>query len=257
MYALGRDGPPPEVVVSGRRYLLERVVKHDFWAATSFYRDAVTSARAVVKLGRSQSLLGFPMRWAGRFLTHRESHFYQRLGGVRHVPGWLGLVEGRLIGFAHVFVEGRPMSEIPDAQLDGPFFDDLQNALRSLHDRGIAYIDLNKPQNVIVGDEDRRPYLIDFQISYDAKSGLKRFLLPGIIRRALLRQGMRADRYHLLKHKRRRRPDLLTPAEREEVERRAWFIRLHRFLSRPYFLVRRKLFASLRRKGRLLPEGSK
>ena len=82
MYALGRDGPPAQVIVSGRRYRLERIVKHDFWAATSFYLEEATGERAVIKLGRSQPLLGLPMRWAGRFLTHRECRFYQRLGGV-------------------------------------------------------------------------------------------------------------------------------------------------------------------------------
>jgi hypothetical protein len=257
MYALGRAGPPAAVRVGGRQLSLERVVKHDFWAATTFYVDDVTGTRAVVKFGRSQRLLGLPMRWAGRFLTHRESRFYQRLDGVPCVPAWLGLVEGRLIGFAHAFADGQPMSEAPAVCLDKRFFDQLQRALSQLHDRGIAYIDLNKPQNVLVDHSGQHPWLIDFQISYDARAGLKRRLLPRFLRQRLLRQGIRADRYHLLKHKLRRRPDLLTAQEREEVERAAWFIRLHRTLSRPYFFVRRRAMASLRRTGRLLPEGSK
>src|SRR5688500_16490303 len=92
MYALGRDGPPDRVTVGGRPMRLKRHVKHDFWAATSFFVDETTGEAAVLKFGRSQPLLGLPMRWAGRFLTRRESWFYQRLADVPSVPAWLGLI---------------------------------------------------------------------------------------------------------------------------------------------------------------------
>ncbi len=259
MYALGLKGPPQEVSAGGRRYRLERLVKHDFWAATAFYVDAETGEPVVIKFGRSVTFLGLPMRWSGEWLTRRESRFYQRLGDVPGIPRWLGRVEGRLIGFVHAYVAGRPMSEVPAARLDERFFAELAAVLARLHERGIAYIDLNKPQNVLVGEGEREglPWLIDFQISFDVESGLKRRLLPGFARRRLLKQAARADRYHFLKHKKRRRPDLLGAEERVEVERRAWFIRLHRTIARPYFFVRRRLMDTLRRKGRLLPEGSK
>ena len=264
MYALGRDGPPPSVRVDDRPATLDCLVKHDFWAATAFYRDVETGDRLVVKFGRSQPLLGLPMRWAGQWLTKRESRFYQRLADVPYVPRWLGLTEPPWIGFAHAFAPGRPMSDVSAERLDAQFFAELERVLSQLHDRGIAYVDLNKPQNVIVGDDvdgepgaAGRPYLIDFQISYDAETGLKRRLLPRIVRRALLAQMIRADGYHLLKHKKRRRPDLLTDAERQQAERRAWFISVHRTVFRPYFFVRRRLLGRLRRKGRLHPEMSK
>ena len=257
MYALGREGPPRRVGVAGRPLRLERVVKHDCWAATAFYLDEATCQRIVVKFGRSRRMLGLTMRWAGRWLTRRESRFYRRLTDVEQVPAWLGEVDGPLIGFAHAFAVGRPMSEVPPERLTPAFFNELEDVLGRLHERGIAYVDLNKPQNVLVDDRGR-PVLIDFQISYDAHApGVKRWLLPAFVRNTLLRHGIRADRHHLLKHKRRQRPDLLSALEWQELDRTAWFIRLHRTLTRPYFLLRRRMMAALRRTGRLLPEGSK
>ena len=35
------------------------------------------------------------------------------------------------------------------------------------------------------------------------------------------------------------------------------FIRAHRFVTKPYFLIRRRTFKRLRDSGQLLPEGSK
>lgn len=256
MYALGAGGPPAEVRLAGRTLRLQRPVKHDFWAATAFYVDADSGEMAVVKFGRIQRLIVLPMRWSGRVLVQRESHFYQRLADVAAVPRWLGMIEAPWTGFAHAYVVGRPMSDAPASRLDATFFAELAEVLARLHERGIAYVDLHKPQNVLIGD-DGRPHLIDFQISYDIDSGLKRWLLPRFMRAWLLRAAMRADVYHLLKHKKFLRPDLLDAREIEAVEQRAWFIRLHRGLVAPYRFVRRRLLSRWRRSGRLLPEGSK
>jgi hypothetical protein len=53
------------------------------------------------------------------------------------------------------------------------------------------------------------------------------------------------------------RPDQLTEGERYVVERRSMLTRIHRFVSKPYFKIRRAMFRRLRESGRLLPEGSK
>ena len=67
----------------------------------------------------------------------------------------------------------------------------------------------------------------------------------------------REDLYHWLKHKRRMRPDELTAEERRRGGRVSPWIRLHRFVFRPYFALRRATFKRLRETGWLLPEGSK
>ena len=77
------------------------------------------------------------------------------------------------------------------------------------------------------------------------------------MKRWWLRRLQQEDFYHVLKHKRRIRPGDMTPDETERAARRSALIRLHRFVFKPYFMLRRRTFKRLRDTGRLLPEGSK
>ena len=250
MRALGKAGLPPEFALNGITYRLVRTVKHDFFAATAFYLDDAANRTVVLKSGRTGDFAGVPLLWLGRWLCRRELRFYTRLADVPNVPGVVGTVGPT--GFVHDFVPGRPLEKglaIPDT-----FFDELAGLFGELHRRGLAYVDTNKPQNILLGD-DGRPHLIDFQISYD----LADFDRPGLrtLNRWLLGRLQRADLYHLLKHKRRLRPDQMTPSETDAATRRSALIRLHRFVFKPYFALRRRTFKRLRETGRLMPEGSK
>jgi hypothetical protein len=53
------------------------------------------------------------------------------------------------------------------------------------------------------------------------------------------------DRYHLLKHRRRNRPDQLAPEQLDESFNLPGYIRLHRALTRPLQVVRRGLLRRL------------
>jgi hypothetical protein len=250
MRALGKAGLPREFALNGTTFRLLRTVKHDFFAATAFYGDDATGRTVVLKAGRTGDFAGVPLLWLGRWLCRRELRFYTRLADVPNVPGVVGTVGPT--GFVHDFVAGRPLEKglaIPDG-----FFDELTVLLRELHGRGLAYVDTNKPQNILLGD-DGRPHLIDFQISYDHAD----FDRPGLrtLNRWLLRHLQREDLYHLLKHKRRLRPDQMTPQETDAAARKSALIRLHRFVFKPYFALRRRTFKRLRDTGRLMPEGSK
>ena len=247
LHALGRPALPPRVRIGGREFAIERFVKHDFFAATGFYTDTATGQRVVVKIARTESLLGVPMRWLGYLICRRELGFYRRLADLPCVPTVIGPI-GKT-GFAHTYVAGRPLERgvaVPDG-----FFDELLATINTLAARGMAVVDTQKPENILLGD-DGRPHLIDFQISYDT-----RWLVGLWPARVLLRVFVNADRYHVLKHKLRLRPDLMTDADRRVVQNRTWPVRLHRTLTRPYFVLRRRLFAHLRAAGRLMPEGSK
>jgi len=246
MRALGRHGLPETFAIAGKNYRLHRSVKHDFLAATGFYTDD-GGKLVVLKMGRVIDYAGFPMLWLGKWLCRRESHFYQKLQDLPNVPRFIGFV-GKT-GFVHEYIEGQPLSKerpIPDG-----FFDELQRLLKEIHCRDMAYVDTNKPQNILQGN-DGRPYLIDFQISCDLQTLLD--WPPG---RWLLRRFQAEDLYHILKHKRRLRPDELTKREEEQSQRLSMLIRLHRFVTKPYFRFRRRTFSRLRETGRLLPEGSK
>jgi hypothetical protein len=246
MRALGRRDLPATLLMGSTDYRLMRTIKHDFFAATGLYRNAA-GGQAVLKVGRTEPFAGFWFAWLGRFLRRRELHFYRRLADLPNVPMVLGTVGAT--GFVMEFVQGSPLAEV--SSVPDHFFDDLLGLIRELHRRGVAYVDTNKPQNILLG-VDGKPHLIDFQISWDIER-----LGNWAPNRWLLRRLQADDVYHLTKHKRRLRPDELTGADRDLLERKSGFIRLHRYLTRPYFLLRRRIFKRLRDTGRLLPEGSK
>jgi RIO-like serine/threonine protein kinase len=246
MRALGKRDLSPTIDIGGETFRHERTHKHDFWAVTGFYvSDA--GRRVVVKVSRTEDFAGMPLKWIGRWLCRREMRFYSALADLGNVPPLLGKIGET--GFVHAYVDGRPLSR--DRPVPDGFFDQLVALLRSIHGRNIAYVDTNKPENILLGD-DGKPHLIDFQISYDLTE-----LGNTWLNRKLLRQLQREDLYHILKHKKRLRPDEMTPEELAGAERQSWLIRLHRFLTKPYFKLRRRTFKRLRDSGRLLPEGSK
>jgi hypothetical protein len=246
MRALGKKNLPDTLESGGVTWKLLRTHKHDFWAVTGFYENA-RGERAVLKMGRTEPFCGVPLAFIGRWLCRRELRFYTRLSDLPNIPAILGRVGPT--GFLHEYAPGQPLSRerpVPDG-----FFDNLLALMHELHARDIAYVDANKPENILLG-EDRLPHLIDFQISADLHE-----LGDNRVTRWFLRRLKRADIYHVLKHKKRMRPDELSEEERRIVTRRGTLIRVHRFVTWPYFKIRRSTFKRLRASGRLLPEGSK
>ena len=232
---------PARIVLNGTEYRHARTYKHDFFAATGLYES--DSGRAILKLGRTARLLGLPMVWLGRWLTGRELAIYRALDGVEGVPGCLG--RWGETGMAHVFVEGHPLQR--REWVDDDFFPRLQRLLSELHQRGIAYADLEKRENILV-DARGRPALIDFQIAWwwTADDGyapgrrLQRWI-PDRLGRLILHKLQAADRYHLLKHHRRHRPDGLTSEQINVSYRRGSSVEIHRRLFWPFTLVRRTI----------------
>jgi hypothetical protein len=230
--------------LSGGRLRHVATAKHDFWAATGFYEDD-SGARVVLKAYRTARFAEAPLRWLGRWQCRREVRFYRRLAGLPCVPAFLEPFGET--AYVRAYVPGHPLSAqraVPDG-----FWPRLDAAMHEVHCRGVAYVDANKPENILVGD-DGRPYLIDFQIAWGGRArprGLGRWWLDRL---------QREDLYHLLKHKRRFGPHLMTPDELARVRQRSLLIRAHRVLHRPYLVVRRRLFRWLRRTGRILPSGS-
>jgi hypothetical protein len=245
--ALGKSDLPPSFDLHGVPYRHERTIKHDFFAATGFYLSP-TGQRVVLKVGRTQEYGGVPLLWLGKWLCDREVRFYAACADLPNIPSLIGRV-GKT-GLVHAYVPGRPLAKehpIPDS-----LFDELFELLRTLHARKIAYVDTNKPQNILQG-EDGRPHLIDFQISFD----LHDFWGDNLLTRGILKRLQKEDFYHVLKHKRKLRPDLLTTEEKARSKQVSWFIKTHRFITKPYFLIRRRTFKRLRETGQLAPEGSK
>jgi len=180
--------------MDGCRWSLEEVFKHDSWAATALY--AAGEARAVVKFNRRAGLYFLPMAWLGRWLAARERRAYGVLGGNPGIPAACGPVSagGRVLphAFAHRYVDGHPLAR--HERPGGEFFDRLEAIVRSIHACDMAYLDLNKRENVLVTDRGA-PALVDFQIHFHPPGWLTRH---GAGRR-LLRLLQDSDLYHIRK----------------------------------------------------------
>jgi hypothetical protein len=235
LLARGREPLPAEVALPGGAYRLTRVFKHDFFAATALYSG--DAGKVVLKLGRRTSFIGLPLAWIGRWHARHETRLFCELADLEAVPAFAGTF-GR-DGFAHAFIEGHALQR--GELVADDFFDRLRDALAAMHARGIAYVDLEKCENVLVGD-DGWPYLIDFQISWRWPWRYGGNLFPfSWIRRRL----QRADLYHLRKLQRRTRPDQLSPEELRATYAKPWYVRLHGLLTRPFTLLRRRVLARI------------
>ena len=239
--ALGKADPPVEIEVDGYPYRRVDIFKHDSWAATALYEGE--RGKIVAKFNRRQAILGFPMHWLGKLLAAREARILQYLADLPNVPCYSGkLTAGGAAqpnAVAHDYVEGHPFER--GEKVDDNFFPKLQELVKSIHARDLAYVDLSKRENIIVGN-DGQPYLVDFQIS---------FILPGwwpgnswLIRKFLhLFQG--ADDYHVLKHFYNSRPDLLTEEQLATARQRPWLIRAFRRVGNPLRSLRRRILSLL------------
>lgn len=247
--ALGAAEMPADFVLPDGRYRHVRTFKHDFFAATGLYEGP--SGKVVLKVGRAAPLLVLPMAWLGRWAAEHECDMYRLAQSVPGVPRCFGRIGET--GFAHAFVEGHPLQKhevVGDA-----FFSQLGGMIDALHALGMAYVDLEKRENILVG-ADGRPWLIDFQISYPGPGldgvirrnwgpGALHRLAPRGLRRYLLTRLQHGDGYHLLKHQRRHRPDTLTPEQLAASYRVGWAVRVHRRLTRPLTLLRRGILKML------------
>jgi hypothetical protein len=221
----------------GTTFHFVTLFKHDFFAMTALYENpsaALPADRfAVLKVQRTHSFYGLPMRWLGWFVARREIMIYQKLQGIRGIPRFLGRVGST--GFLHEFIPGKDLHA--GQPLTPAFFEDLAALFTEIHARHVAYVDANKRENILHGD-DGRPYLIDFQISF--------FHNPhrwNPIKRWWMRRFIRADWYHYAKHKVRLLPAACTPKDFENAKRPGRLHRVHRFFARPIIRIRRKILA--------------
>jgi hypothetical protein len=227
--ALGKRPLPERIEAGGNTYTLARVFKNDFFAVTSLYEGP--SGRVVLKINRQAWFFIVPLRWIGRRLVSREINALQLLDGVAGVPRLIGRWEDT--GLVREFIEGEPLRR--GARVDDDFHGRLRGLIDTIHECGMAYVDLEKCENVLVG-ADGKPYLFDFQIAWlwPRKWGGELWPLRSI--RRLLQRG---DLYHLVKLQRRTRPDQLSPEALAASYRKPWYVRIYSRLTRPLTLLRR------------------
>ncbi|MCF7958608.1 MAG: hypothetical protein K9M57_09200 [Phycisphaerae bacterium] len=252
--AMGRYSLPSILSVNDSVYILKKIFKHDFFAITSLYERQGLShqtaggspPRIVLKVNRKADFLGLPFQWLGVGICENEIANLSALKGIRGIPRYLGRYEN--VGLIYEYIEGVSLDEKP--ALPDDFFDQLEILLKEVHRRHIAYIDMNKRGNILLGC-DNHPHLIDFQISQRIYWAIFP-IFP--LSRWLLRIFQREDFYHLNKHKRRLAGHLMGEQEKRESCKRSFSINLHRFLSRPLTRFRRKILGFLYKKGLLIDD---
>lgn len=234
LLALGRRQLPVTIELDGAPFSLSRVFKNDFFAATALYEGA--GRKVVLKAGRQATFLGLPFRWVGRRLARREAAALERLADLEGIPRLLGRWEDT--GIVREFIEGHPLRKgepVPD-----DFHDRLRRLVAQIHERDMAYVDLEKCENVLV-DVHGRPCLFDFQIAWYVSPPWGRYWPV----RRLGRFFQSGDLYHLVKLQRRTRPDQLSESELRVSYRRPWFVRAHRVVTWPFTSVRRAVLNRL------------
>lgn len=229
--ALGNRQLPPTIEAGGNSYQFRQTFKNDFFAITSLYEGP--AGRVILKVQRQASFLLLPMRWTGRILAARERHSLERLQGIPGIPRLIGTWTNT--GLIREFVDGKTLADA--GSVDDDFHPRLRSLIDAIHQREMAYVDLEKLGNVLVGD-DGKPHLFDFQIAWYWPRKWGGQLWP---MRALLRKLQSGDRYHLIKLQRRTRPDQLSPEVLRASYNKPWFVRLHSVLTRPLTRLRRRI----------------
>lgn len=197
------------------------VLKRDPFSETisGHFADAPARRLAFRRLDR----LPLWSRPIAQMLARRE---IRGLAAVQGIEGCPELLRADRRGLVRVWSEGTPL------QLSRPseafFYRDAKRLLREMRRRGVTHNDIAKPQNWLMRP-DGGAAVIDFQLA-----SVHRFRGP------LFRTMAREDLRHLLKQKRAYAPDLLTPAERAMLARKAlptriWMAtgkRLYNFVTR-------------------------
>ena len=244
-YACGNEPLPGQISCLDGEYTLDRILKHDFMAATAVYTAADPQAgrprKLVYKVNRRMHFCLVPLAWLGRLVTHNEVRNLRRCEGIPEVPEVLARLHPNV--YVCEYIEGKNLGEKPDLPVD--FFENVLAAVRQIHKRNLIHFDLHKPGNLLVGD-DGRPHIIDFQISMHF--GDRRLLSRRLSAR--VRRRLQAyDIYHVCKHKRRLQPHLLTEDQDRLSRNHSLPLRIHRAIANPLRRVRRACLRYLHAKG--------
>jgi len=252
--AMGKLDPPTHVTIAGQPFTRLTLYKHDAWAATCLFADEHDpDRRAIVKFSRRSPIGLIPMAWAGRALTNRETRLLHRTAQTPGIPNDLGQVTWQQPNHtaptpdpataAREYLPGQTLKDLKKGSgtVSDTFFDQLDAIVDALHHADVAYVDMDKADNIIV-TPDGQPALIDFQIHFAIPPRLP---LGRLALGWLLRTLQRSDRYHLMKHKLRTRPDLYPGGEAQLDQLRPPAVRLWRQLSKGPQRLRRQLLTRL------------
>ena len=186
----------------------------------------VRSVGGTAVVVRDTRAAGRWVRFLAARLARREAEALAVLDGLAEIPRLIDC-NGRTL--RRTWLPGLTMhrGQAPSEL----YFRRAQKLLFRMHRRGVAHNDLAKEANWICMPGER-PAIVDFQLAIVSTRRGRWF-------RLLAREDLR----HLLKHKRRYRPDALTARQRALLARPSLAARLWRLLFKPpyHFVTRRIL----------------
>jgi hypothetical protein len=124
------------------------------------------------------------VRFYGSMTLRNEARAYQRLAGAPGIPVCHGMTEAGSLELD--FVDGRHLGLFKRRSVPEAVFEKLERILRSMHDRGVANMDLHR-SNVLVSDNGD-VHIIDFAHAVIARDSQR----PGIVARLAMQLDMYA-----------------------------------------------------------------
>jgi len=230
--ALGHDDFPDSINIEGQEYQLEKGLKHSFAVAVAIYER--NGEKMIVKIHRRKPFFGIPLKWLGEIMARYENAALKYCCGIYGVPKHR--VSDRETAVVHDYIPGHSLTL--NEHVEYIFFDRMFEILDQIHERGIAYVDMEKSANILKGN-DSYPYFIDFQLAFywPDHMPLGNSSLIRLIREWL----QRCDRYHAYKLLRRMRPDLLSAQQYRFSFRKPWPVQLANSLLTPWRILRKSM----------------
>jgi tRNA A-37 threonylcarbamoyl transferase component Bud32 len=111
----------------------------------------------------------------GPWQLDREIRAYRQLEGVPGVPRLLGRVDRQAIALE--YISGSQMGLLNPGDLPEEFFDQLDELIGTMHDRGVAHGDINRTD--VLAGPGGRPYVVDFSTAVlaDRSRGSRRSMM--------------------------------------------------------------------------------
>jgi predicted Ser/Thr protein kinase len=135
-----------------------RVIHRGRGYQSSVYLVEKDGTRAAVKDFSKVENKAF-RRFVAPLLVAREAKALRALKGTPGVPEYFGKIDR--LAFAMEYVEGRPVADFAEGELDPAVFPRVQAVIDAIHRRGVSHGDLKRRSNLLVTPE-KQVYLIDF-----------------------------------------------------------------------------------------------
>lgn len=193
--------------IASAAFVPETVHKRDVFSETvSGHLDGVTDFPVVLRRLDGVPFYARPVAW---WLARKEVRGLRAVQGIEGCPV---LVRVDKTGILRSWTQGTPL------QLAKPtnpaWYRDAKRLLREMRRAGVTHNDIAKPQNWLMTSQGRAA-VIDFQLASVHRR-------RGVLFRTMAREDLR----HLLKQKRAYAPELLTPAEKTMLARKALLARI-------------------------------